>query len=226
MPERGQPRPFERVDGDVDLRALAVADLLAVVEHRRLVLLALADDDARRPSTPCRAGAHRVDGGLVGGDLVAAPDPAPGGQRRRLRDADELEREVPVGQPWTGAATRRSYCGYIRSGASTPIRSSERAITACVACHERRAGRPAARSRGPGGRGRSDGSRPRAGSRRSESRAAPAARPPRATTSGNSTSRLIRSRSSGAGLRGACAEASASPAFRRIPAIRACAYWT
>ena len=35
----------DRVHGDVDLGALAVADLLAVVEHRGFVLLALPDDD-------------------------------------------------------------------------------------------------------------------------------------------------------------------------------------
>ena len=54
-PERGQARALERVDGDVDARRRAVADLLAVVEHRRLVLLALADHDERRPSGPTRA---------------------------------------------------------------------------------------------------------------------------------------------------------------------------
>ena len=45
LPERGQPRAFERVDGHVDLGAAAAPHLLAVVEHRRLVLLPLADDD-------------------------------------------------------------------------------------------------------------------------------------------------------------------------------------
>ena len=40
---------------------------------------------------------HRVDGGAVGGDLVAAADPAAGGQRRGLGHADELHREVAVG---------------------------------------------------------------------------------------------------------------------------------
>ena len=43
-------------------------------------------------------GVHAVDGGLVGGDLVAAADPAGGLQRGGLGDADELEREVAIGR--------------------------------------------------------------------------------------------------------------------------------
>ena len=41
--------------------------------------------------------AHRVDGRLVGALLLAAADPARGRHRARLRDADELERDVAVG---------------------------------------------------------------------------------------------------------------------------------
>ena len=37
-----------------------------------------------------------VDGGLVRSDLVAPPDPAPGAERGRLGDADQLEREVSI----------------------------------------------------------------------------------------------------------------------------------
>ena len=74
----------------------AVADLLAVVEHRRLVLLPLADHDGAVHRDRVEDVAHRVDRGLVGGDLVAAPDPAGGGERGGLGDADELEREVAV----------------------------------------------------------------------------------------------------------------------------------
>ena len=95
--EGAEPGPLERVDGDVDHGRAAVADLLAVVEHRRLVLLALADHDDAVHRDRVEDEAHRVDGGLVGGDLVAAPDPAGGGERRRLGDADELQREVAVG---------------------------------------------------------------------------------------------------------------------------------
>ena len=67
MAERAQPRPLERVDRDVDLRPLAVPDLLAVGEHRRLVLLALADDDHAVHRHRVEDGVHAVDGGLVGG---------------------------------------------------------------------------------------------------------------------------------------------------------------
>ncbi len=95
--ERAQARALERVDGDVDLRAAAVADLLAVGEHRRLVLLALADHHDAVHVDRVQHGVHAVDGGLVGGLLVAAADPARGGQRGGLGDAHELEREVAVG---------------------------------------------------------------------------------------------------------------------------------
>ena len=97
MPERAQARALQRVDRDVDLRRRAVADALAVGEHRRLVLLALADDDDAVHADACRARVHAVHGGLVGGDLVAAADPARGLHRRGLGHAHELEREVAVG---------------------------------------------------------------------------------------------------------------------------------
>ena len=54
----------------------AVADVLAVVEHRRFVLLALADDDDAVHRDGGQDGAHRVDGRAVGTELVAAADPA------------------------------------------------------------------------------------------------------------------------------------------------------
>ena len=92
-----EARPLERVDGDVDPRRAAVADLLAVEEHRRLVLLALADHDDAVHRDRVDQQPHRVDGGAVGRLLVAAADPARGGQRGGLGHADELEREVAVG---------------------------------------------------------------------------------------------------------------------------------
>jgi hypothetical protein len=98
----GQRRALERVDGDVDGGRRAVADLLAVVEHGRLVLLALADDDDAVHLHGVEDQPHRVDGGAVGGVLVAHADPARGGQGGRLGDADELEREVAVGAPVGG----------------------------------------------------------------------------------------------------------------------------
>ena len=48
-------------DGDVDLRWRAVPDALAVVEHRRFVLLALADDDDPVDGDRLEDKAHRVD---------------------------------------------------------------------------------------------------------------------------------------------------------------------
>ena len=95
-PARGQGRPLERVDGDVDHGRAAVADLLAVVEHRRLVLLALADHDDAVHRDRVEHQPHRVDGGAVGALLLAAADPAAGGERPRLGHPDELEREVAI----------------------------------------------------------------------------------------------------------------------------------
>jgi hypothetical protein len=48
--------------------------VLAVVEHGRLVLLALADDHDAVHLDRVQDDAHRVDRGLVGGDLVPHPD--------------------------------------------------------------------------------------------------------------------------------------------------------
>ena len=101
LAERRQAGALERVDGDVDRRASPLADVLAVVEHRRLVLLAFADHDDAVHHDGVEHRAHAVDRRLVGSDLVAAPDPAPGTHRSGLRDTDELERQVPV---WTRGA--------------------------------------------------------------------------------------------------------------------------
>ncbi len=95
-PEGGQARPLEGIDGDVHLGPASVADLLAVVEHRRLVLLALPDDDDAAHGDGVDHQPHRVDRGLVGRVLVAPPDPAGRERRGRLGNAYELEREVPV----------------------------------------------------------------------------------------------------------------------------------
>ncbi len=76
---------------------MAGADLLAVEEHRRLVLLPLADHDDAVHLDGAEHQPHRVDGGLVGLLLLAPPDPAGRSERRRFGDADELEGEVAVG---------------------------------------------------------------------------------------------------------------------------------
>ena len=114
-------------------------------------------------------------------------------QRGGFRHAHELEREVAIRRV-SPALTARG--PYIRSGASTPTRSSERAITARVARHSASRNGCHSRSRARGGGGRSGGSRRRRGSRRSGSPAARAARPPRRRRRGSRARRLTRSRSS------------------------------
>ena len=92
-------RALERVDRDVDppdsagRRSTCPADLLADVEHRRLVALALADDDPAGELDLVHRPAHRLDGGVVGLVLLAAAHEPRRSDRRRLGDADHLERE-------------------------------------------------------------------------------------------------------------------------------------
>ncbi len=59
---RHQARAVDRVDGHVDLGPVARADMLAVVEHRRLVLLPLADDDHAVHRHRVEEQPHGVDG--------------------------------------------------------------------------------------------------------------------------------------------------------------------
>ena len=93
-----QVRALQRIDGDVDLGRVrgAVAHLLADVEHRRLVALALADDDAAAHVQVAEGAAHRLGGGAVGAVLVAEADEARRGQRGGLGDANDFECEVSV----------------------------------------------------------------------------------------------------------------------------------
>src|SRR5439155_12324276 len=88
---RGRVRALERVDRDVDGGTVAAADLLADVEHRRFVTLALADDDRPIEAGVFHAAAHRFDRGLIGGVVVAVTHAMRRGDRGRLRDAHELE---------------------------------------------------------------------------------------------------------------------------------------
>ena len=94
----GERGAVDRVDGDVGQRRRAVADVLAVEEHGRLVLLALADDDDAVHRHALQDDPHGVDGRLVRPFLVPAAHPAPRGERRGLGHADKLHGEVPVGQ--------------------------------------------------------------------------------------------------------------------------------
>lgn len=86
----------DRIDGEVAIRPVAVADLLAVVEHRGVVLLALADHH----HAPHRDGvdqfAHRVDGRAVAALLVAA-HPSAGGHGPGLGHPDQFHGEVAIG---------------------------------------------------------------------------------------------------------------------------------
>ena len=72
------------------------ADLLADVEHRRLVALAFADDDRPVDRHGVHHLAHRLDGDLVGLVPVALPHRVRARDGRLLDDAEKLEREVGI----------------------------------------------------------------------------------------------------------------------------------
>ncbi len=89
---------FERIDGDIDLRAGVDADLLADEQHRRLVALALADHDGAFDRQLVEFAAHRVDRGLVGRLLLAVAAQPRRRHRRALRHAHDLERQNALEQ--------------------------------------------------------------------------------------------------------------------------------
>ncbi len=98
------PRPSEvSVVPSMGSTAMSVAGgepspiCLAVVEHRGLVLLALADDDDAVHGHRLEHDPHGVDGGAVGALLVTPAHPSGGRQRRGLGDAGQFEGEVAVG---------------------------------------------------------------------------------------------------------------------------------
>ncbi len=95
--ERRERGALERVDRDVHERGSAVADLLAVVQHRGFVLLALADHDDAVHRDRVEDEPHRVRRRAVGRVLVAAAHPPSAGERGRLGGADQLHRQVAVG---------------------------------------------------------------------------------------------------------------------------------
>ena len=74
----------------------AVADLLADVEHRRLVALAFADDHGAAQVHEAERLAHRLGGRLIGPVAIAAPHEPRRGQRRRLGHANDLQCQVSV----------------------------------------------------------------------------------------------------------------------------------
>ena len=69
-------------------------DLLADVEHRRLVHLALADHHRAADVDGVEGQAHRLHGGAVGGVLVALAHPEARGERCGLRHPHQLQRQV------------------------------------------------------------------------------------------------------------------------------------
>ncbi len=94
----GQGRALERVERDVDAGAFSGADLLADVEHRRLVALALADHHDALDVEQVELGAHRVDRRLIGRLLVALAHELRRRDRGRLRHAGEAQRQHAVGE--------------------------------------------------------------------------------------------------------------------------------
>ena len=72
------------------------ADLLADEQHRRLVALALADDDGAVDRHRVHLAPHRLDRHLVGLVPVALAHRLGAGDRRLLDDPQEVERQVRV----------------------------------------------------------------------------------------------------------------------------------
>ena len=89
-------RPFERVDGDVDLDVvgLTAADPLADVEHRGLVALALPDHDRSPHGEAVHRPAHRLHGDVVRVTALALAHRPRRLDRRLLRDVQEVARQA------------------------------------------------------------------------------------------------------------------------------------
>jgi hypothetical protein len=89
---------FERVERDIDLGSGAdgAADLLADIQHRRFVALALADDDGAVEVELVQRVAHRLDRSGIGGMLVAAADLLSRRDRCIFGHPDHFEDENPV----------------------------------------------------------------------------------------------------------------------------------
>ena len=165
---RGDRGALERIERDVDLGPAARADLLADVEHRRLVALALADHHGALDVEHVERLAHRVDRRLIGRVLVAATHPGRARDRRALGHPHRLEREVailesdlvrhgsalPLGRAAAAPASYKASIRIIRGGSSTassaPI--SARAPVICasaVSCVVRTIGTGSPGLRGP-----------------------------------------------------------------------------
>src|SRR3972149_4059086 len=107
-PEPGvgqKPRAFSRTHGHVHPGPHAVADDLAVEQHRGLVFLTLADDDDALDLDGREHQAHRRNGGLVAGLLSPATHPPARGERGSFGHAGEFKGQVA---PRTVAHGRRT----------------------------------------------------------------------------------------------------------------------
>jgi len=92
--ERGA---VDRIDRDVAGLPLPRAHVLAVIEHRGVILFALADDDQPVEVDGTEELAHGIHRSAVGGVLVAAPDERNGSDGRGLGCPNQLHSEVAIG---------------------------------------------------------------------------------------------------------------------------------
>ena len=93
---RGDRGALQRVERDVDSGAVARADPLADVQHRRLVPLALADHHGAVDAQHVQRLTHGVDRRLIRRALVAAAHPGRARDRRTLGHAHRFQRQVAV----------------------------------------------------------------------------------------------------------------------------------
>ena len=91
---RAEVRALEGVDGDVHGGPAPGAHLLADVEHRRLVALALADDDGAVDVDGLHLVTHGFDGDVVRALPVALAHGPRGGDGGAFDDSHELERQI------------------------------------------------------------------------------------------------------------------------------------
>ena len=125
-------RALQRVDGDIDLRTPPGADLLADEQHRRLVALALADHHFAIDRQAVQFAAHGIDGGLIGGLLVAVAAQTGRGHGGAFGHTHQLHREDPLDDLVLGNDKIDHGCLF-RSGKPARI-SSWRACSRGKAC--------------------------------------------------------------------------------------------